>query len=141
LDDPPGEGEAPLGGDPVVSLPGVAPLVPPGGEPGELPGGVLDAPPGGVVALPAELVSPAPPAVPVPLVPPAPGVLAVPGELELLGGGVVVLALLLGLADGLVGELEVPAPAAGAVSSFLPHPPSARLATRAPSNNEYFIFM
>jgi hypothetical protein len=153
---PPGAGDGvapleeappvPLGVEPVVLLPEVVPLAPLGGVALLLlllDGDELDAPPGGVLVLPASA------AAPVPLVPAAPGVLLVPAELEellgllgLVDGGVEVLALLLGLAAGLLAVPEVsPPPADGDAASFLPHPPNARLATSAPSSNEYFIFI
>lgn len=140
---PPG---VPLGDAPA---PGIAPLVPDGPLEEVLPVApgveLVVSLPGVVLLAPADGVDPL-------LAAEDPGVLLVSAELDELvlpvapgvapalgvvvdGGGVAVLALLLGLEDGVL------VPAAGAVSSFLPHPPKARLATNAPSNTGYFIFI
>jgi len=65
------------------------------------------------------------------------------GALEALGGlageaGGVDVALLLELAGGVA---VLPALPVAAGSSFLLHAPNVRVAIKAPSNSEYFIFM
>jgi hypothetical protein len=106
-------------------------------------------------AMPAPLLPPADPVVPLPpAAPPAPALLlppAAPGSVEpVLALGVAVElapgdveALLLGLPAGLlaVDELPLSLPVEPVVASFLPQAPNARVATIAPSNIEYFIFI
>jgi hypothetical protein len=144
-DEPPGAvledaAPAPPGVEPLP-VSEVDPVMPP--ALGEEPPGVVLFDPGIVpAAVPVSL----PPAVPAPLdAPPAapPGVLVLAlGELELAPGLVLgeVEALLLGLAAGLLAVDESP-PVEPVVASFLPQPPNARVATNAPSNTEYFIFI
>jgi hypothetical protein len=150
------EPEEPLGAvldDAAPEPPGVELLPVSAEDPGIAPELEEDEEPPGVVLLdpgvvPAAVPVSLPPALPAPLLALPPGVVVVAlGVLELAPGlvlgAVEVEALLLGLVAGVLAVDEEPpvVPVAPVVSSFLPQPPIARVATSAPSNIEYFMFI